>query len=70
MPDVSPQAVLAHGPEGLSGLGLSMRKIDYLLDLAAHFDREPDLGTQLLVLGRLGEQPPAGTCGAASTQSR
>jgi len=35
--DVSPQAVLAAGPEGLAGCGLSGRKREYVCDLAAHF---------------------------------
>lgn len=30
-----------------SGIGLSARKIEYLMDLAFHFDREPDLADQL-----------------------
>ena len=35
--DVSPQAVLAAGEEGLAGCGLSRRKSEYVRDLAAHF---------------------------------
>ena len=35
--DVVPAAVLAAGPGGLAGCGLSQRKIEYLCDLAAHF---------------------------------
>jgi DNA-3-methyladenine glycosylase II len=35
--DVSPQAVLAAGEEGLDGCGLSARKREYVRDLAAHF---------------------------------
>jgi DNA-3-methyladenine glycosylase II len=35
--DVSPQAVLAAGAEGLAGCGLSRRKSEYVRDLAAHF---------------------------------
>jgi DNA-3-methyladenine glycosylase II len=34
---VSPAAVLAAGPVGLQGCGLSARKIEYLVDLAGHF---------------------------------
>ncbi|MDX9706549.1 MAG: DNA-3-methyladenine glycosylase 2 family protein [Azospira sp.] len=34
---VSPAAVLAAGAGGLSGCGLSARKTEYLVDLAAHF---------------------------------
>ena len=35
---VTPGMVLALGSEGLRGCGLSQRKIEYLCDLAAHFD--------------------------------
>lgn len=35
---VTPGRVLALGSEGLRGCGLSQRKIEYLCDLAAHFD--------------------------------
>lgn len=35
--EVSPAAVLAGGPAGLAGCGLSRRKIEYLVDLAGHF---------------------------------
>ena len=35
--DVSPQAVLFAGEEGLAGCGLSRRKREYVCDLAAHF---------------------------------
>ena len=34
---VRPHAVIAAGTEGLQGCGLSRRKIEYLVDLAAHF---------------------------------
>ncbi len=34
---VQPAAVAALGPAGLAGCGLSQRKIEYLVDLAAHF---------------------------------
>lgn len=34
---VSPASVLASGVAGLSGCGLSQRKIEYVSDLAAHF---------------------------------
>lgn len=35
--EVSPAGVLAVGAEGLDGCGLSARKTEYLVDLAAHF---------------------------------
>ncbi|MFY9721694.1 MAG: DNA-3-methyladenine glycosylase 2 family protein, partial [Azonexus sp.] len=35
--EVSPQAVVAAGEEGLDGCGLSRRKCEYVRDLAAHF---------------------------------
>ena len=35
--DVSPQAVLFAGEDGLAGCGLSRRKREYVCDLAAHF---------------------------------
>lgn len=35
---VQPQDVLAIGAEALRGAGLSARKVEYLLDLARHFD--------------------------------
>ena len=35
--EVTPGAVLAAGTPGLQGLGLSVRKIEYLLDLAGRF---------------------------------
>lgn len=38
MPAVSPAALLALDPEAMRGAGLSARKIDYLVDLARHFD--------------------------------
>lgn len=34
---VAPEAVLAQGSGGLAGCGLSQRKIEYVIDLAAHF---------------------------------
>lgn len=34
---VVPERILAVGPEGLQGCGLSQRKIEYVVDLAAHF---------------------------------
>jgi len=34
---VTPQAVLAVGHDGLQGCGLSQRKIEYMVDLSAHF---------------------------------
>ncbi|NJD25627.1 MAG: DNA-3-methyladenine glycosylase 2 family protein [Betaproteobacteria bacterium] len=37
LPQVTPQAVLAAGSAGLAGCGLSGRKTEYLIDLAAHF---------------------------------
>ena len=37
LPEVSPQAVVAAGQEGLAGCGLSQRKREYVCDLAAHF---------------------------------
>ena len=38
MPAVSPAALLALQPESMRGAGLSARKIDYLSDLARHFE--------------------------------
>ena len=35
---MTPQAILAAGQSGLAGCGLSQRKIEYLVDLAAHFE--------------------------------
>lgn len=37
LPEVTPPAVVAAGPGGLAGCGLSARKTEYLVDLAAHF---------------------------------
>jgi DNA-3-methyladenine glycosylase II len=37
VPEVSPEAVLAAGTAGLAGCGLSGRKTEYVIDLAAHF---------------------------------
>jgi DNA-3-methyladenine glycosylase II len=48
--EISPHRFLQSGPQGLSGLGLSGRKIEYLLDLAGHFSREPLLATQLAAM--------------------
>lgn len=38
LPEVSPAGVLALAPEAMRAAGLSARKIDYLVDLARHFD--------------------------------
>ncbi len=38
LPVVSPAGVLALAPEAMRAAGLSTRKIDYLVDLARHFD--------------------------------
>lgn len=35
--EISPETVLRTGEQGLQGCGLSRRKIEYLLDLSAHF---------------------------------
>jgi len=37
VPEMTPQGVLATGETGLGGCGLSQRKREYLIDLAAHF---------------------------------
>ncbi|HJW04525.1 MAG TPA: DNA-3-methyladenine glycosylase 2 family protein [Azospira sp.] len=37
LPEVAPETVLAAGTPGLQGVGLSVRKIEYLLDLAGRF---------------------------------
>jgi DNA-3-methyladenine glycosylase II len=37
VPAVAPDALLAAGEVGLAGCGLSRRKVEYVLDLAAHF---------------------------------
>lgn len=37
LPEVAPAVVLAAGQAGLSGCGLSRRKVEYLIDLASHF---------------------------------
>ena len=37
-PEFTPRGLLALAPEALRGAGLSARKIDYLLDLARHFE--------------------------------
>jgi DNA-3-methyladenine glycosylase II len=38
LPELTPAGVLALAPEAMKGAGLSARKIDYLADLARHFD--------------------------------
>ena len=38
LPEVSPAGVLALAPEAMRAAGLSARKIDYLVDLARHFE--------------------------------
>ena len=38
LPGVTPAGVLALAPEAMKGAGLSTRKIDYLSDLARHFE--------------------------------
>jgi DNA-3-methyladenine glycosylase II len=48
--DIAPDRFLQLGTQGLGGLGLSGRKVEYLLDLASHFERDPLLGTQLALL--------------------
>ncbi|MBS1198049.1 MAG: DNA-3-methyladenine glycosylase, partial [Proteobacteria bacterium] len=35
---MTPEAILAAGQSGLAGCGLPQRKIEYLVDLAAHFE--------------------------------
>lgn len=53
------QTVRDRGAQGLCGLGLSSRKVDYLLDLARHFHETPTLANELTlmddaaVIGRL-----------------
>lgn len=37
LPQLDPQSVLLAGTPGLQGCGLSVRKVEYLLDLACHF---------------------------------
>jgi len=37
LPEITPQAVVEAGAGGLAGCGLSARKTEYLVDLAAHF---------------------------------
>lgn len=44
---IVPKKIARLPSSAFSGLGLSARKIEYLMDLALHFDREPDLATQL-----------------------
>jgi len=38
LPETSPQAVLSCSPEQLRACGLSVRKVEYITDLAVHFD--------------------------------
>ena len=38
LPEISPVGVLALAPEAMRAAGLSARKIDYLVDLARHFE--------------------------------
>ena len=38
LPVVTPAEVLACGPESLRSCGLSMRKVEYVVDLARHFE--------------------------------
>ena len=38
------------GAQGLEGLGLSARKIEYLQDLSSHFCQRPNLGHELALL--------------------
>ncbi len=38
LPEISPASLLALAPETMRAVGLSARKIDYLLDLARHFE--------------------------------
>jgi len=40
LPTLTPAAVLALGPEAMKAAGLSARKIDYLADLARHFESD------------------------------
>jgi DNA-3-methyladenine glycosylase II len=47
---VAPDRFLRCGPQGLTGLGLSGRKVEYLLDLSGHFAQEPTLAEQLVLL--------------------
>lgn len=44
---IKPKKIARLRSSAFSGLGLSARKIEYLMDLAFHFDREPDLADQL-----------------------
>ncbi len=46
---ISPAGILENA-HGLGSVGLSARKLEYLLDLASQFDREPDLGDRLRAL--------------------
>lgn len=45
---ITPKKIARLRSSAFSGLGLSARKIEYLMDLAFHFDREPDLAERLL----------------------
>jgi len=40
LPEFTPAGVLALAPEAMKGAGLSARKIDYLADLARHFESD------------------------------
>ena len=44
--EITPPCILSNA-ESLNDVGLSARKIEYLLDLSSHFDREPELGVNL-----------------------
>lgn len=46
---IVPKKIARLPSSAFSGLGLSARKIEYLMDLAFHFDREPDLADQLAI---------------------
>ncbi len=46
---IVPKKIARLPSSAFTGLGLSARKIEYLMDLALHFDREPDLAEQLAI---------------------
>ena len=46
---IVPKKIARLPSSAFTGLGLSARKIEYLMDLAFHFDREPDLADQLAI---------------------
>lgn len=46
---ITPSCILKNA-EGLNGVGLSARKIEYLLDLSMQFEREPELSAHLHLL--------------------